>query len=70
MTVTTKIGEEEDEEGKVKKFHFSKQENVVLESENKFFFCEGKKVILSCLEKKLHSYSLEGQYPLERKNKR
>ena len=28
---------EEDEEGKVKEFLFSKQEGVVLESENKFF---------------------------------
>ena len=37
MTVTAKMEEEDDEEGKVKKFPFSKQVGVVLERENKFF---------------------------------
>ena len=35
--VTTWKEEEEDKKGKVKKFPFSKQADVVLESENKFF---------------------------------
>ena len=36
--VTVRVEEEEDEEGKVKMFPFSKQKGVILESENKFFF--------------------------------
>ena len=38
-TVTSVVvrEEEEDEESKIKKFPFSKQEEIVLESENKFF---------------------------------
>ena len=55
--------EEEDEEGKVKEFYSSKQEGIVLESENKFFLGR-KEGVLSCFEKKLDGYSLEGQYPL------
>ena len=35
--VTARVEEEEDKKGKVKKFSFSKQEEVVLESKNKFF---------------------------------
>ena len=37
VRATTWIEEKEDEKGKVTKFLFSKQEGVVLESENKFF---------------------------------
>ena len=37
VTATAEMEKEEDEEGKVKEFPFSKQEGVVLESENKFF---------------------------------
>ena len=36
-TVTTGREKEENEEGKVKEFYFSKQVEVVLERENKFF---------------------------------
>ena len=62
-TVATGMDGEEDEESKVKKIPFSKQENVFLESENNSFW-ERKKVILSCMKKKSNGYSLKVHYPL------
>ena len=78
---TAWIEKEEDEEGRVKKFHFSKSKGVlfpfskskgvVSESENRFLWERKKNMIsLGCLKEKTNGYSLVVQYPLVEEGRR